>query len=87
MSHLLPSRRPRTRLAVGSAVLGITAMCLGSPIGAASATPADAPATTMTCAAPDARASVVFLDLDSGVANSTLSSGCTINDVIDDERT
>ncbi|NYI78190.1 3-keto-disaccharide hydrolase [Nocardioides panzhihuensis] len=87
MSHSLPSRRTRTRLAVGSAVLGITALCLGGPIGAASATPAGAPSTTMTCAAPDARSSVVFLDLDSGVANSTLSSGCTINDVIDDERT
>lgn len=87
MSHFLHSRRTRTRLAVGSAVLGITALCMGGPIGAASATPAKTPSTTATCPAPDARSSVVFLDLDSGVANSTLRSGCTINDVIEDERT
>ncbi|MEI7056554.1 DUF1080 domain-containing protein [Nocardioides sp. CCNWLW239] len=83
MSHFLPSRRTRTRLAVGSAVLGIATLCLGGP-AAASAIPAEAPST---CPAPDARPNVLFLDLDSGVANSTLTSGCTINDVIDDERT
>ncbi|WP_144881946.1 DUF1080 domain-containing protein, partial [Isoptericola variabilis] len=40
-----------------------------------------------TCVAPDARPTVVLLDTDSGVANATLPGGCTINDVIDDERT
>ena len=86
MSHFLHSRRTRTRLALGSAVLGVAALCLGGQVGAAATSPGT-PATTATCPAPDARPSVVFLDLDSGVANSTLSSGCTINDVIDDERT
>lgn len=38
------------------------------------------------CAAPDARPTVVLLDRDTGVPNGTLPGGCTLNDVIDDER-
>jgi hypothetical protein len=38
-----------------------------------------------TCIAPDARATVRFLDADSGVANRDVRGGCTVNDVIDDE--
>jgi glucose/arabinose dehydrogenase/PKD repeat protein/type 1 glutamine amidotransferase len=43
-------------------------------------------AVSVTCAAPDARATVRFLDLDTGVANRATGGGCTINDLIDDER-
>ncbi|GAA1724736.1 hypothetical protein GCM10009809_20680 [Isoptericola hypogeus] len=39
-----------------------------------------------SCPAPDARPTVVFLDADTGVDNAALASGCTLNDVIDDER-
>lgn len=39
-----------------------------------------------TCAAPDARPTVRFLDDDSGVPNRTAWGNCTVNDLIDDER-
>ena len=39
-----------------------------------------------TCAAPDARPTVMLLDTDSGVPNRQAGGGCTINDLIDDER-
>ncbi|MEU9888777.1 ThuA domain-containing protein [Sphaerisporangium sp. NPDC051011] len=41
---------------------------------------------TVGCAAPDARAKVWLLDTDTGVANRAAGGGCTINDLIDDER-
>jgi glucose/arabinose dehydrogenase/PKD repeat protein/type 1 glutamine amidotransferase len=41
---------------------------------------------SVTCAAPDARPTVRFLDLDTGVPNRPVGGGCTINDLIDDER-
>jgi PKD repeat protein len=40
---------------------------------------------TVTCSAPDARPTVRFLDLDTGVPNKATGGGCTINDLIDDE--
>ncbi|MGI5229749.1 ThuA domain-containing protein [Actinoallomurus sp. CA-142502] len=39
------------------------------------------------CSAPDARKTVRLLDTDTGVANRAVGGGCTINDMIDDERT
>ncbi|MGH3387980.1 MAG: ThuA domain-containing protein [Actinomadura sp.] len=39
------------------------------------------------CSAPDARKNVWLLDTDTGVANHEVGGGCTINDLIDDERT
>jgi glucose/arabinose dehydrogenase/PKD repeat protein/type 1 glutamine amidotransferase len=39
------------------------------------------------CSAPDARRTVRLLDTDTGVANHVVGGGCTINDLIDDERT
>jgi len=39
------------------------------------------------CAAPDARATVWMLDTDTGVPNRQVGGGCTMNDLIDDERT
>lgn len=49
-------------------------------------------ATTKTevnvkCAVPDDRPTVRFRDSDTGVANHPVGSGCTINDLINDERT
>jgi glucose/arabinose dehydrogenase/type 1 glutamine amidotransferase len=38
------------------------------------------------CAAPDARPTVWLLDTNTGVANHVVGGGCTINDLIDDER-
>ncbi|MCM0677475.1 ThuA domain-containing protein [Micromonospora phytophila] len=38
------------------------------------------------CAAPDGRQTVRMLDTDTGVANRQAGGGCTINDLIDDER-
>ncbi|GAA2117290.1 ThuA domain-containing protein [Actinomadura alba] len=38
------------------------------------------------CSAPDARKTVRLLDTDTGVANRQVGGGCTINDLIDDER-
>ncbi len=75
----------RTALAVTVASL------VASVAGAASAAcpephrHGDRPATS--CAAPDARPTVVFLDDDTGVRNRTVDGGCTLNDLIDDERT
>jgi len=39
----------------------------------------------VTCPAPDARATVRYLDHDTGVTNHEVGGDCTINDVIDDE--
>ncbi|MGI5160098.1 ThuA domain-containing protein [Microbispora sp. CA-102843] len=39
------------------------------------------------CPAPDSRPNVMLLDTDTGVANRVAGGGCTINDLIDDERT
>lgn len=47
------------------------------------ASPVDVPGST--CSAPDARPTVVFLDLDTGVGNAAVTGGCTLNDLIDDE--
>ncbi|MGW1682162.1 ThuA domain-containing protein [Saccharopolyspora sp. NPDC002376] len=41
---------------------------------------------SVACPAPDARQTVGLLDTDTGVANRNLGGGCTINDLIDDER-
>jgi glucose/arabinose dehydrogenase/PKD repeat protein/type 1 glutamine amidotransferase len=41
---------------------------------------------TAGCAAPDARSTVWLLDTDTGVANHADAGGCTVNDLIDDER-
>ncbi|WP_169979334.1 ThuA domain-containing protein [Microbispora sp. H10836] len=41
---------------------------------------------TIGCPAPDARPTVMLLDTDTGVANRAVGGGCTINDLIDDER-
>jgi glucose/arabinose dehydrogenase/type 1 glutamine amidotransferase len=38
------------------------------------------------CSAPDARPTVWILDTNTGVANHQVGGGCTINDLIDDER-
>ncbi|MGW6504099.1 ThuA domain-containing protein [Nonomuraea angiospora] len=38
------------------------------------------------CTAPDARPTVRLLDTDTGVANRVAGGGCTLNDLIDDER-
>jgi X-Pro dipeptidyl-peptidase len=39
------------------------------------------------CAEPDARATVIVGDVDSGVPNHTVAGGCTINDhVLDDQE-
>jgi hypothetical protein len=38
------------------------------------------------CSAPDARPTVRMLDANTGVANHQVGGGCTINDLIDDER-
>jgi hypothetical protein len=45
-----------------------------------------APSAEVQCSAPDARPTVVLLDLDTGVPNHTVAGGCTLNDLIDDER-
>ncbi|WP_327044646.1 ThuA domain-containing protein [Microbispora sp. NBC_01189] len=42
---------------------------------------------TIGCPAPDSRSKVMLLDTDTGVANRVAGGGCTINDLIDDERT
>ncbi|WDZ82622.1 ThuA domain-containing protein [Micromonospora cathayae] len=39
------------------------------------------------CTASDDRRTVWLLDADTGVANAPVGGGCTVNDVIDDERT
>lgn len=41
---------------------------------------------TTGCAAPDGRDTVRLLDTDTGVANREVGGGCTVNDLIDDER-
>ncbi|MEU7877691.1 ThuA domain-containing protein [Microbispora bryophytorum] len=38
------------------------------------------------CPAPDTQTTVRLLDTDTGVANRVVGGGCTINDLIDDER-
>ncbi|WP_240930470.1 DUF1080 domain-containing protein [Isoptericola sp. BMS4] len=76
----MPRRRARlTRLAGTAAItaaLGLAAPC-------AAGAPEESPPT---CDAPDARPAVVLLDTDTGVDNAALPGGCTLNDVIDDER-
>lgn len=42
--------------------------------------------TGVECANPDDRSTVWFRDDDTGVTNYPLGGGCTINDLIDDER-
>ncbi|MBO0828352.1 MAG: ThuA domain-containing protein [Streptosporangiales bacterium] len=39
------------------------------------------------CSAPDARKNVWLLDKETSVANHDVAGGCTLNDLIDDERT
>jgi glucose/arabinose dehydrogenase/PKD repeat protein/type 1 glutamine amidotransferase len=41
---------------------------------------------TVGCSAPDARSTVWMLDQNTGVANHQAGGGCTVNDLIDDER-
>jgi glucose/arabinose dehydrogenase/type 1 glutamine amidotransferase len=41
---------------------------------------------TVGCTAPDARPTVWMLDQNTGVANHQAGGGCTVNDLIDDER-
>jgi len=41
---------------------------------------------TVSCPAPDARGTVWMLDTPTGVGNHNLGLGCTLNDLIDDER-
>ncbi|WP_424530435.1 ThuA domain-containing protein [Sphaerisporangium viridialbum] len=41
---------------------------------------------TIACPTPDARSTVQLLDTDTGVPNRVVGGGCTINDLIDDER-
>ncbi|MFI6265605.1 ThuA domain-containing protein [Micromonospora sp. NPDC051006] len=38
------------------------------------------------CAVPDTRSTVRMLDTDTGVPNYAVGGGCTVNDLIDDER-
>ncbi|MEV6377419.1 ThuA domain-containing protein [Micromonospora musae] len=38
------------------------------------------------CVAPDGRSTVRMLDTDTGVPNYAVGGGCTVNDLIDDER-
>ena len=40
----------------------------------------------VSCTEPDTRDTVWFRDTDTGVTNHALGGGCTINDLIDDER-
>ncbi|MER7168847.1 ThuA domain-containing protein [Micromonospora sp. NPDC000207] len=42
---------------------------------------------TTGCVAPDTRATVWLLDTDTGLTNRKANGGCTVNDLIDDERT
>ncbi|WP_220502443.1 3-keto-disaccharide hydrolase [Microbispora sp. H10670] len=49
-------------------------------------TPPATAARAVSCAVPDARPTVRFLDADTGVANRPAGGGCTVNDLVDDER-
>jgi hypothetical protein len=75
-------RTSRTRFARLAGTAAITA-ALGVAAPCAVGAPEAAPPT---CDAPDARPTVVLLATDTGVANAALPGGCTVNDVIDDER-
>ncbi|WP_028660432.1 3-keto-disaccharide hydrolase [Nocardioides insulae] len=60
-------------------VAAATATASLAPTAASAVPPAP------TCEAPDARPTVVLLDDDTRIANQSLSGGCTLNDVLDDE--
>ncbi|WP_208758968.1 3-keto-disaccharide hydrolase [Microbispora triticiradicis] len=49
-------------------------------------TPPATAARAVSCAVPDSRPTVRFLDADTGVANRPAGGGCTVNDLVDDER-
>ncbi|PRZ04169.1 uncharacterized protein DUF1080 [Isoptericola sp. CG 20/1183] len=83
MSFALPARSPAARLSVTAAAVLVT---FGLAAPACGAPPTSHDDAAPTCAAPDARPTVVFLDADTGVENTTLAGGCTLNDVLDDER-
>ncbi|AUH43680.1 3-keto-disaccharide hydrolase [Streptomyces sp. CMB-StM0423] len=78
----------RTSLPLAGTALAAATLAAGllAPTATAAGEPAAAPAGDTTCAAPDARSTVRFLDDDSGVPNRAAGGGCTINDLIDDER-
>lgn len=85
MRRMSRTRRSRLAGAVATlALLGVASPCAtAAPDRTDDATsPAEA-----SCVAPDARPTVVFLDADTGVDNAALPGGCTLNDVLDDERT
>ncbi|WP_407319632.1 DUF1080 domain-containing protein [Isoptericola halotolerans] len=81
MSIAHPTRSTVARLSVTAAAV-LATFGLAAPACAAPPTADDDP----TCTAPDSRPTVVFLDADTGVENATLAGGCTLNDVLDDER-
>jgi hypothetical protein len=87
---------PRTRSSrsglLALAVAAVTTLGLAGTAPSTASTPradalVDAAVPAVGCPAPDARPTVVLLDLDTGVENSSTAGGCTINDLIDDERT
>ncbi|GIH67431.1 3-keto-disaccharide hydrolase [Microbispora siamensis] len=59
----------------------LAAMAVTTSVAAPPAT-----AEQASCTAPDARPTVRFLDADSGVPNRTAAGGCTVNDLVDDEK-
>ncbi|MEU4477955.1 DUF1080 domain-containing protein [Micromonospora sp. NPDC023966] len=69
----------KNRFLAGTSILA--AAVLGAGFAAAPAI-----ASQSSCVAADSRPTVRFLDYDSGVANRTVDGGCSINDLIDDER-
>jgi hypothetical protein len=81
---------PRPRWSrVAGAVGVLTAVGLAAPCATASPDRPDVSegaTSPATCVAPDARPTVVLLDADTGITNTALTGGCTLNDVVDDER-
>lgn len=87
MRHRPFLRRGRAVLIAGAATaIGLAGA--GTALASASGPSDDGrrAASELTCPAPDARPTVVLLDTDTGVANKTLAGGCTLNDLIEDER-
>lgn len=76
----------KTRLSLAAALVAVATAT--TSLAGATALPTQAAGQgARTCEAPDNRPTVVFLDDDSSVPNRTVRGGCSINDLIDDERT
>lgn len=83
-------RGPSTRMRARSRLLALTAALTTSMalIPPAATVPAAATAgQPAACAAPDARPTVWILDVRTSVPSRATAGGCTVNDLIDDERT